>query len=197
VRGTRVARVVVAVGACLCLAACTDSGTTASPAAPSATPLPSSAPVNPTLPSSVVLAFNGGSGSLTSFTESGFTVAATSASWFFSNYGAPGPALQFSTAAGVATEGEVKITAGGARFQFTSVDIYSSTTRIPYMFTGFAGSAAVFNVSGVQGHTFGSFAKVPSGRANISIDTLLIHLTNSAAVCCSNPMGIDNVAITR
>ncbi len=89
------------------------------------------------------------------------------------------------------------IAAGGTRFQFTSVDVYSSTTPIPYAFTGFAGSTKVFAVSGQQGNTFGKFVTVSSGQTRASIDTLLIRLTNPAAPCCSNPMGLDNIVIKR
>jgi hypothetical protein len=158
-------------------------------------PPPIAAPIS--APGNTVITFRGGAGALTTFAESGFTLTATSASWFFSNYGVPGPSAQFSTAAGITTEGEVMIAAGGTRFRFTSVDVYSSTTRIPYTFTGFVGSAVVFAVSGQQGNTFGNFVTVANAQAGASIDTLLIRLTNPAAPCCSNPMGLDNIVIRR
>jgi hypothetical protein len=145
----------------------------------------------------VVITFAGGAGAMTTFVQSGFTISATSASWFFSSYGVPGPSAQFSTDAGITTQGEVMISAGGTRFQFKSVDLYSSTTRIPYTFAGFAGSATVFAVSGEQGNTFGNFVTVPNAQASASIDALLIRLTNPAAPCCSNPMGLDNIVIKR
>jgi hypothetical protein len=97
----------------------------------------------------------------------------------------------------VTTDGEIRITAGGSRFQFKSVDVYSSTTPIPYTFTGMLGSATVFALSGRQGNTFGNFATVASGRPDASIDTLLIRLSNAAAPCCGNPMGVDNIVLTR
>ena len=159
------------------------------PPPPTASPIPD--------PGNVVITFAGGAGALTTFVQSGFTITATSASWFFSSYGVPGPSAQFSTGAGITTQGEVMIAAGGPRFQFKSVDVYSSTTRIPYTFTGFVGSATVFAVSGEQGNTFGDFVTVPNTQASASIDALLIRLTNPAAPCCSNPMGLDNIVIKR
>jgi hypothetical protein len=189
------------VGICFFVTACAGSDSS-SPSvaptksvAPSTTAAPASEPTSPA--GNIEITFHGGSGALTKFVESGFTMTATSASWFFSSYGAPGPSAQFSTAAGITTEGEVMIASGGARFQFKSVDLYSSTTPIPYTFSGFAGSVKVFAVSGRQGNTFGNFATVANAQANASIDTLLIHLTNPAAPCCGNPMGLDNIVITR
>jgi hypothetical protein len=77
------------------------------------------------------------------------------------------------------------------------VDVYSSTTAIPYTFTGMLGSTTVFTISGRQGNTFGNFATVANGQPGASIDTLLIKLTNAAAACCGNPMGVDNIVLTR
>lgn len=165
---------------------------------PAPTPIPVPPPTDPPPPSDgVVITFRTGAGDLTTYTESGFAVSPTAASWFFSGYGVPAPSLQFSTVAGVTIEGEIKMTAGGTRFQFKSVDVYSSTTPIPYVFTGLAGFATVFSVAGRQGNTFGNFATVANGQPNASIDTLLIRLTNAAAVCCGNPMGLDNIVVTR
>jgi hypothetical protein len=144
-----------------------------------------------------VITFANATGNLTTYTESGFAITATAANWFFSNYGAPGPSLQFQTAAGVTTVGEVRITAGGSLFGFKSVDLYSSTTPIPYVFVGLVGGASVFNVPGQHGNTFGNFVTVTNSQPNASVDTLLIRITDPAAPCCANPMGIDNVVLTR
>ena len=168
---------------------------TSSPPSP---PVPTPPPTDPRPPSGgAVITFRAGAGDLTMYSEAGFTVSPVTASWFFSGYGVPGPSLQFSTLAGVTTDGEIRITAGGSRFQFKSVDVYSSTTPIPYMFTGMLGSTAVFAVSGRQGNTFGNFATVANGRPDASIDMLLIRLSNAAAPCCGNPMGLDNIVLTR
>jgi len=168
---------------------------TSSPPSP---PVPTPPPTDPTAPSGgAVITFRTGSGDLTTYSEAGFTVSPVTASWFFSGYGVPGPSLQFSTLAGVTTDGEIRITAGGSRFQFKSVDVYSSTTPIPYTFTGVLSSTTVFAVSGRHGNTFGNFATVANGRPDASIDTLLIRLSNAAAPCCGNPMGLDNIVLTR
>ena len=129
------------------------------------------------------------------YSESGYTIVSTLASWFSSGYGNPGPSLQFSTPAGITTEGEVKVTAGGSTFRFSSVDLYSSTTQIPYVMTGIANSTVLFAVSGRQGNTFGNLATVANSQSSTPIDTLLIHLSNPAATCCGNPMGIDNIVV--
>ena len=158
-------------------------------------PLPTPTPEPTPSPGSVIIRFTGASGAVASYSESGFSIATTAADWFASSYGKPGPSIQFSTPAGVSTDGEVRITAGGATFQFQSVDLYSSTTPIPYVFTGIAKSATVYVVSGRQGNTFGNFATIASGQSSTPIDTLLIRLTNAAAVCCANPMGLDNIVV--
>jgi hypothetical protein len=65
----------------------------------------------------------------------GFSVAAALASWVVRGYGHPAPSIQFSSAAGISTDGEVRVTAAGRPFRFESVDLYSSTTPIPFVFT--------------------------------------------------------------
>src|SRR5262245_41276566 len=166
--------------------------------APNPTPVPAPPPPNPTPPANgVVITFASGSGTLTTYTEGGFTVTPMAQSWFFSGYGVPGPSLQFSVGANASVDGEVRITAGGARFQFQSVAVYSSVTAIPYVFTGLLGSTTVFSVSGRQPNTFGNFATVNSGQSLTSIDALLIRLTNTTSSAGGNPMGIDNVVLTR
>jgi hypothetical protein len=131
------------------------------------------------------------------YSESGFSVVSTLATWFSSGYGNPGPSLQFLVANGAAVDGEVRITGGGAAFRFLSVDLYSSITQIPYVFTGISGSTTVFTVSGRQGNTFGNFVTVANPQSSVAIDTLLIRLTNTVpSICCGgNPMGIDNVVM--
>lgn len=165
---------------------------------PSPVPVPAPPPHNPTPPANgVVITFDSGSGGLTTYTENGFTVTPSAQSWFFSGYGVPGPSLQFLVGANSSIDGEVRITAGGTRFQFQSVDVYSSVTPIPYVFTGLLGSTTVYSVAGRQGNTFGRFATVASGQSGTSIDTLLIRLTNTTNSAGGNPMGIDNVIVTR
>ena len=45
-----------------------------------------------------------------------------------------------------------------AKFKFQSVDLYSSTTPIPYVITGITNSATVLSIQNTQGNTFGNFA---------------------------------------
>lgn len=132
------------------------------------------------------------------YTESGFTIAPVSAEWVgITTYGNPLPSLQFMTGAGVTTTGEIRITAAGAPFWLRSVDFYSSTTRIPYVIEGFLSSEPVFTVVNVLGNTFGNFVRAPNPRADAPVDVVLIRLSNPAAPCCSNPMGVDNIVLNR
>jgi hypothetical protein len=133
---------------------------------------------------------------LSSYTESGITVVASDGGWQArTSFGKPAPSILFITPAGGSETGQVEVTAGGAAFSFVSVDLYSSMTTIPYVFTGLMGSAKVFSVSGTVPNTFGAFATVANPNAGDLIDTLVIELTNGAA-CCENPMGLDNVRLT-
>ena len=135
---------------------------------------------------------------VTSYSEAGFTITPTLANWIvFSNTGNPAPSLVFE-APGVTTIGEVTIrTAGGLPlFRFTSVDLYSSITPIPYVMTGTLQGRTMFTESGTLGNTFGKFVTVSSSHSNMPIDTLVIRLTN-AMTCCTNPMGLDNIVARR
>ena len=130
------------------------------------------------------------------YARCGITVAATTSNWTVStSYGRPAPFIQFTSNAGTTTIGEILITGAGTKFRFESVDIYSSTTQIPYTITGITNSAAVFMIQSTQGNTFGNFATVTNPQAATSIDLLLIRLTNPAAPCCSNPVGLDNIRL--
>src|SRR5207245_4921942 len=98
-----------------------------------------------------IISFNGltaNSASISSYTESGFTVLPASAAWVaVTTYGNPAPSIQFFGQVGTAVAGEVRVTAGGAVFALKSVDLYSSTSPIPYAITGFRNSARVFALS--------------------------------------------------
>ena len=137
-------------------------------------------------------------GSFASYIACGLSVAATAATWQVStNYGHPAPFIQFLSAAGSTTIGEVAVTATAGTFAFTSLDIYSSTTKIPYEITGSANRVALFTIAKVQGNTYGDFATIVNPQPATAIDTLTIRLTNAAAPCCSNPMGLDEIRVTR
>jgi len=130
---------------------------------------------------------------LLSYTESGITVLATAGDWQArTGFGNPAPSILFSTSVGGTATGQVKVTAGGSAFRFVSVDLYSSMTTIPYVFTGQIGSTQVFSVSGTVPNTFGNFAKVANPNAGDLIDTLVIELANGVA---QNSMGLDNLRL--
>ncbi len=131
---------------------------------------------------------------LSSYTESGVTVLATAGSWQArTSFGHPAPSILFYVSAGGPATGQVKVTAAGSVFSFVSVDLYSSVTSIPYVFTGLRVSTKVFSVSGTVPNTFGNFATVANPNAADLIDTLVIDLTNGVA---QNPMGLDNIRLT-
>jgi len=133
---------------------------------------------------------------LTTYSRCGLTVTATTSNWTVSTtYGRPAPFIQFLSPAGTTTSGELIVTAAGATFTFQSVDLYSSTTPIPYAITGIANSAAVLTIQGTQGNTFGNFATITNPQPATRLDALLIRLTNPSAPCCANPMGLDNIVV--
>ena len=135
---------------------------------------------------------------LTSYVESGFTVSAVSAEWMsLTTYGNPQPFVEFIGPAGTTTTGELRITAEGAPFWLESADFYSSTTKIPYVVEGFINSEPAFTVIDVIGNTFGAFAKRMNPKADVPVQEIRIRLSNPSALCCSNPMGVDNIVVSR
>jgi hypothetical protein len=132
----------------------------------------------------------------TAHTGCGLSMTATAGSWLVSTtYGHPAPFIEFGSAAGATTVGEVTVSGGGRTFAFTSLDIYSSTTKIPYEITGTANGAVLFTIAKVQGNTYGDFATVVNPQPSVLVDTLRIRLTNAAAPCCANPMGLDELRV--
>lgn len=143
-----------------------------------------------------------GSPNLSPFTthvDSGFSVSPASGSWVvLTTYGNPAPAIIFTRLASEPTiAAGVQIAAGGDPFVFTSVDLYSSITPIPYVISGFLDSALVFTASAFEPNTFGNFVTVPNPYATATIDALSITLSNPATPCCPNPAGLDNIALAR
>lgn len=129
------------------------------------------------------------------YQERGFTLKFTGAGWVEGHtYGNPRPYAFFKVDAGASATGTVEVSGGGQTFAFHSVDLYSSTTKIPYRIVGLRGGDIVFTLDDQLPNTFGQFRKVePSSSA--PIDRLRIALTNNAAPCCSNPMGLDNIVL--
>jgi hypothetical protein len=206
-------RILLAVFAWLPLAACGGGETTVTPTATSTTTQAGQDSAGAATPAYLVAATPAGVAStpcpalgfddvgapgatVTTYTKCGFTVTATAANWTaWTGYGNPAPFIGFMSAGGVTGAGEVRVTSSAGRFTFQSVDIYSSTTPIPYVITGLANSATVFTIQATQPNTFGKFATVTNPNATAQVDTLVIRLTNPAAPCCANPVGLDNIAV--
>ena len=152
----------------------------------------------PVSTSPVTIAFDGLKGSaFKGYSQGGFTVTPTSGRWVaLTTYGNPLPSIIFNRSAAQPTiTAAVTITASGAEFRFQSVDLYSSITTIPYVFTGRLKSNQVFSVSAEEGNTFGSFVTVANPSATDTIDTLVITLSNPETPCCPNPVGLDNIVV--
>jgi hypothetical protein len=133
---------------------------------------------------------------VSSYQESGFTVSVLSGNWSVrTDYGNPAPFIEFAAEAGTTVTGEIRVTASGAPFRFASVDLYSSTTAIPYQITGLRNSTSVFVLADTAPQTFGNFRVVGNPNAAAVIDALSIVLTNPAAPCCRNPTGLDNITL--
>lgn len=138
----------------------------------------------------------------TLYTEDGFMVfPAGGADWVNNTvYGAPAPSVIFNR-----KRGEPEIWAGifvraeeTLPFTFSAVDLYSSLTPIPYRFIGYKDGMPVFDVSNTMPNTFGSFKTAfnPDFASSL-IDLLYIELVNPFVACCSNPVGLDNIVVTR
>lgn len=165
---------------------------TLAPFTPPPTPLP-----EPTVPVNVTFAgLTTNRAPVSTYVENGVTITTVSADWMAATtYGNPAPSLQFSSPAGEATQGEIRITAGG-RFSFSSIDLHSSTVGIPLVVEGTLGSELVL-WSQKTFDTTGSFFTFQNPRPRDAIDTLVIRMPNNSAPCCVNPMSVDNIVIRR
>lgn len=177
------------------------SQTPVAPTAASTTGVTTASPLPAAPPGPCTIGFDGvgaNGAPFTTFSECALAITATGASWRVSTtYGNPAPFVQFIVPGGSTVTGEVTLQSGdGAAFTLASVDIYSSTTKIPYEITGSLHGAVAFTVQDVQGNTFGRFATVGTHHPD-GIDALHIRLTNPAAMCCTNPVGLDNIRIVR
>lgn len=130
--------------------------------------------------------------------ESGFTVSVVSANWVsVTTYGNPQPFVEFFGPTGTTTTGELRITADGNAFWLNSIDLYSSTTKIPYVIEGYLNNGPAFSVVDVIGNTFGAFARRSNPRADVPVQEIRLRLSNPSAPCCENPMGVDNIVVSR
>jgi hypothetical protein len=148
----------------------------------------------------VTVAFGSLSGSgtaVTTYSESGFSLSTSAANWVvLTTYGNPAPFIEFSAPTGSVVTGQIQVTADRQMpFSFKSVDLYSSTTPIPYVITGAMGSTVVFTLSGTVPNTFGNFRTVVNSHGTDIIDTLTIDLSNATGLAGPNPMGLDNIVL--
>jgi hypothetical protein len=135
----------------------------------------------------------------TTYNEDGFTVTPGSSIWFNNRvYGAPAPSVQYWR---YANDPElisgIFFTAGGADFTFSSVDLYSSVTPIPYFIRGYQDDQVVYAFSGTVPNTFGQFRTVFNPEAARLFDKLYIQIVNPYLVFPgSNPVGMDNIVVS-
>jgi len=134
---------------------------------------------------------------VSSYTENGFAVTVNSGTWNARiDYGSPPPFIEFWAAPSASVTGEVVIAAAdGSPFYFRSVDVYSSTTPIPYTIRG-SRRNTVFTETDTVPNTFGNFRTVVSQHSSDAVNRVSITLTNSAAACCVNPMGLDSIVLS-
>ncbi len=166
----------------------------------------SSSPSAPTLVGgTTVIGFNTAADNHATFAihrESGFVVQASSlGQWeVLRTYGRPAPFIQFIRSGAETTVGEIQVFANGAGFRFTTVDLYSSITPIPYVFEGYLRDRLVYTATGTVPNTLGNFATVRNPNAADVVTTLLIRLANPAVpgcvpANCPNPVGLDNIVV--
>lgn len=140
---------------------------------------------------------------LGTYSEQGILVEPVAGAWtVLAGYGRPAPAIQLVRTTNDPTlVGDVRVTAGGALFRLSSVDIYSSVTPIPYTLTGTLSGVPVFTSVGTVPNTFGNFATVANPDATLAVDAVVISVTNPAPncppICGGNPVGIDNIVVWR
>lgn len=132
--------------------------------------------------------------------EDGFVVLpAGGETWTVNTgYGAPAPFISYTR---TSTQPDLSAlvlvrSLDFADFSFSSVDLYSSITPIPYRFRGYRGNVDVFDFYAVTPNTFGQFRTVFSPSSSL-IDLLFIEVMNPFVACCSNPVGLDNIVVTN
>ena len=163
--------------------------------------------VGPPLPGTATVTFNALAGPngtpFVSHLEQDVLVEPVAGAWtVLAGYGRPAPAIQLvRTTSDPTLVGDVRVTAGGALFRLSSLDIYSSVTPIPYTLTGTLSGVPVFTSVCTVPNTFGNFATVANPDATLAVDTVVISVTNPAPncppICGGNPVGIDNIVVWR
>lgn len=132
--------------------------------------------------------------------EDGFVVVpAGGEAWqITTTYGAPAPHIGYTRSPTQPDLSAVVLVRdlAFADFVFSSVDLYSSITPIPHRFMGFRDNLSVFDFYALTPNTFGQFRTVSSPSSAL-IDLLFIEVMNPFVACCSNPVGLDNIVVTK
>jgi len=126
------------------------------------------------------------------YTENGFTVTASSGSWFKAFvYGNPVPDI-FLGPVGSPSPGTITVTEGGGLFSFTSVDFSSNNGDTVFHITGSLGGITQFTDTGTEANGCPSchFTTLTS-TSSLKIDTLTIALTPGGGTTSFN---VDNIA---
>ena len=135
-----------------CLVACIAcGGSTASPSS-----------FTPSTDVTTTISFGGlttNGASVSTYMESGFTASAMLGDWSVrTDYGHPAPFVQFWAPNSSTVTGEIQVRAPGSVY-FRSVDLYSSTTPIPYNIKGLKNGNTIFTLTDTLPNTFGDFER--------------------------------------
>jgi Carboxypeptidase regulatory-like domain/Bacterial Ig-like domain (group 2) len=129
-------------------------------------------------------------------TACGFTVAASTPNWSVSaTTGRPAPSVQFTSARGSTTVGELVVTSD-APFRFQSVDVSSSTTPVQYVITGIAKGTTAFTLQNTVSSP-ADFVGIANAASAPAVDALVIRLSTPPLSCCDTTIAVDNIALAR
>lgn len=125
---------------------------------------------------------------LTTYTESGYTVANSSGQWYFVDFfGNPAPSIYASTTS------SITVTDAGSLFDFSSVDLVNDVDSASYTFAGYDGATEVYSVSGsipTDPSGSGVFRTYDSGEGSVDITSLVITITGA-----TDDPNIDNIVV--
>jgi hypothetical protein len=126
----------------------------------------------------------------------GFTVAASTSNWAVSaTTGRPAPSVQFTSARGSTTVGELVVTSD-APFKFQSVDVFSSTTPVQFVITGIANGTTAFTLQNTVSSP-ANFVGIANAASAPAVDALVIRLSTPPLSCCDTTIAVDNIALGR
>jgi len=126
----------------------------------------------------------------------GFTVAASTSNWAVSaTTGRPAPSVQFTSARGSTTVGELVVTSD-APFKFQSVDVSSSTTPVQFVITGIANGTTAFTLQNTVSNP-ANFVGIANAASAPAVDALVIRLSTPPLSCCDTTIAVDNIALAR